>query len=123
MADCRVQIGPPRTFDQFRRSWMNELPPCRARAARRSSALQRHDPRGKMPPSGRPPGNPMTTSSDREMILERVRRLFALSNDSGATAGESTTAAKMAARLMAQYQLSEADLRVSRDEAGAIRID
>jgi hypothetical protein len=60
----------------------------------------------------------MTTSSDREIILDRIRRLLALSEDSGATAGESATAAKMATRLMAQYQLSEADLRVRRDGDG-----
>jgi hypothetical protein len=65
----------------------------------------------------------MTTHSDREVILERIRRLFALSKDGGATSGESTTAAKMAARLMAQYQLSEADLRVHRDDTGVFRVD
>jgi len=73
--------------------------------------------------AGKGQGNPMTTNSGREVILERIRRLFALSKDDGATAGEATTAARMAARLMAQYQLSEADLRVRRDEAGVFRVD
>jgi hypothetical protein len=65
----------------------------------------------------------MTTGSDREVILERVRRLFALSNDGGATQGEAATAAAMAARLMARYQLGEGELRVERDGAGGVRID
>jgi hypothetical protein len=61
--------------------------------------------------------------ADRDVIMERVRRLLALRDDAGATPGESAAAAKMAAGLMARFQLDEAMVRgVKTDAAGRAEV-
>lgn len=60
---------------------------------------------------------------DREFIIERVRKLLALADNQGATPAESATAAKMAAKLMSEYQLSDSDVRISVNEMGTTSVD
>src|SRR5437667_234535 len=47
----------------------------------------------------------------RDEILEKIRRLFEIRVDRGATAGEAELAAAHAARLLQEYQLTMFDVR------------
>lgn len=51
--------------------------------------------------------------NDKENILEKVRKLFALANDSGASEGEIENALKMAQRLMMKHNIDQGEIVIS----------
>lgn len=54
----------------------------------------------------------MTTNSDRERALEKVRRLLAMANDGRGNMQEAETAARQAAALMAKFNIESAEAQL-----------
>ena len=61
------------------------------------------------------------TTSDRDAIITRIRKLAAVTLERGASEAEASFAAKRLASLMAEYEVKQDELSLRRDAAGCVK--